>query len=49
VDDFFLKPYEAPARAEGAAAAAEADLAKPTPQTGQRPGKVAALLGGRKL
>jgi superfamily II DNA/RNA helicase len=49
VDDFFLKPYEAPARAEGAAGAAEAEAAKTTPQTGQRPSKVAALLGGRKL
>jgi superfamily II DNA/RNA helicase len=48
-DDFFLKPYEAPARAEDAAAAAGADAAKPTPQTGQRSSKVAALLGGRKL
>jgi ATP-dependent RNA helicase RhlE len=50
VDDFFLKPYEAPVRSQDATEpAAAADAAKPTPQTGQRPSKVAALLGGRKL
>jgi superfamily II DNA/RNA helicase len=49
VDDFFLKPYEAPERAEDATAATGADAAKPTPQAGQRSSKVAALLGGRKL
>jgi hypothetical protein len=47
VDDFFLKPYEPPVspitpgnELQGAA--------KEQPSTGQRPAKVAALLGGRK-
>jgi superfamily II DNA/RNA helicase len=46
VDDFFLKPYEEPARADEAAPAAAG--ATPTPPAGQRPSRVAALLGGRK-
>jgi ATP-dependent RNA helicase RhlE len=46
VDDFFLKPYEEPARANDATP--EAAAAKPTPPAGQRPSRVAALLGGRK-
>jgi superfamily II DNA/RNA helicase len=46
VDDFFLKPYEEPARADEAAPAAAG--ATPPPPAGQRPSRVAALLGGRK-
>jgi len=43
VDEFFLKPYEAPAGADSAAA-----TPAPAARPGQRPAKVAALLGGRK-
>jgi superfamily II DNA/RNA helicase len=46
VDEFFLKPYEPTAPA--GEATSDQPLPKDQPRAGQRPAKVAALLGGRK-
>jgi ATP-dependent RNA helicase RhlE len=48
VDEFFLKPYEPAGGSTDDAAGEKGDARKDEARSGQRPAKVAALLGGRK-